>query len=235
MLNIPIFVAFTAGIVSFVSPCILPIIPGFLAYLAGSSLADARNKRGAIFLNSLFFVLGFAVVFAVLGVLLNSVLIHVAYQVQTWLARIGGIIIIFFGLYLTGLIEIPFFSREYKLRVNGKGTVRLVTSFLFGLAFAAGWTPCVGPVLGGILGLAAVQPGATLGLLMAYALGLGIPFLIVGLFAEQASRFIERWSGALAYVTKIFGVLLVIIGILAFTQSLSLLANFGFLNNLLLR
>src|SRR5882762_3684568 len=104
MLSIPIFVAFFAGIVSFLSPCVLPIIPGFLAYLAGESSSNAvKPSRSTIFLNSFFFVLGFSIVFAILGVLLNGVLAHAAYAVQQWLSWIGGTVVIFFGLYLIGL------------------------------------------------------------------------------------------------------------------------------------
>src|SRR3989338_4274157 len=174
--SLTIFVAFFAGLVSFLAPCVLPIIPGFLAYLAGSSLADARTHRRDIFLNSLFFVIGFSLVFAVLGVLLNTLLESFAYDVQIWLSRVGGAIIIFFGLYLTGLLKIPFLEKTHTFKVQKRFKSKYATSFLFGLAFAAGWTPCVGAALGAILGLAASQPGAAFGLLMAYALGLGLPF-----------------------------------------------------------
>ena len=177
MTAIPIFIAFFACIVSFLSPCILPIIPGFLAYLAGeSSSSAAKPSRLDIFLNSFFFVLGFSIVFALLGVLLNSVLVHVAYAVQSWLAWIGGTIVIFFGLYLMGFFRIRFFESDHKVAMKMKFKSRYLTSLLFGLAFAAGWTPCVGPVLGGILGIAASAPGAAFFLLLAYAIGLGIPF-----------------------------------------------------------
>ena len=114
MEGISIAIAFGAGLVSFLAPCVLPIIPGFLAYLAGASLSESQSKRKEIFLNSLFFVLGFSVIFAVLGVLLNTLLESIAYDVQIWLSRVGGAIIIFFGLYLTGLIHIHFFEREHK-------------------------------------------------------------------------------------------------------------------------
>lgn len=235
MLNLPIVVAFVAGIVSFISPCVLPIIPGFLAYLAGESSATvAKPSRGAIFLNSVFFVVGFSVVFAILGVLLNSILAHAAYAVQQWLSWIGGALIIFFGLYLLGLIRIPFFEAGHSLRIGFKFRSRYLTSFAFGFAFAAGWTPCVGPVLGGILGLAASAPGESFWLLFAYALGLGIPFLVIGALAAQASAFIARTAEKLTIVTKIFGALLIALGILVFTQDLSLVANFGFVNNFLL-
>ena len=237
MANIPILVAFFAGIVSFLSPCILPIIPGFLAYLAGesSSNAAAKPSRLEIFLNSFFFVLGFSIVFALLGVLLNGVLVHVAYAVQSWLAWIGGTIVIFFGLYLMGFFRIRFFESDHKLNFGTKLKSRYLTSLLFGLAFAAGWTPCVGPVLGGILGIAASAPGEAFWLLLSYAIGLGVPFLIVGLFVAQSANFINRYAAKLEYVNPVFGAILVVLGVLVFTQDLPLIANFGFVNDLLLK
>jgi len=239
MPEISLIVAFIGGIVSFLSPCMLPIIPGFLAYLAGTSLGESRSKRKDIFLNSLFFVMGFSVIFAILGILLNSILQAVAYNVQTWLARIGGSIIIFFGLYLVGLINIPFLEREYKFKVGGKFKSKYLTSFLFGSALAAGWTPCVGVAFGSILGLAALKPGLAFYLLLSYSLGLGVPFLLVGLFTSQASNFIAnvtiRYAELFRYINIVFGVVLIILGILAFTQNLNIIANFEYLNRWLLR
>lgn len=227
--------AFLGGLVSFLAPCVLPIIPGFLAYLAGASTTNAGSKRKEIFVNSVFFVLGFGVVFAALGVLLNTLLENIAYDVQIWLSRIGGVMIIFFGLYLVGLMRIPFLEREYKFGVKVKFKSRYVSSFLFGLAFAAGWTPCVGPALGVILGLAATEPGSAFILLLTYALGLGIPFLIVGAFTGQATEFINRHATGLKYLNIVFGIILLALGVLIFTQKLSLIANFEFLNRILLK
>lgn len=239
MPEISLIVAFIGGIVSFLSPCMLPIIPGFLAYLAGTSLGESRSRRKDIFLNSLFFVAGFSVIFAILGILLNSILQAFAYNVQTWLARIGGSIIIFFGLYLVGLINIPFLEREYKFKVGGKFKSKYLTSFLFGSALAAGWTPCVGVAFGSILGLAALKPGLAFYLLLSYSLGLGVPFLLVGLFTSQASSFIAnvtiRYAELFRYINIVFGIVLIILGILAFTQNLNIIANFEYLNRWLLR
>jgi len=222
--------------VSFLSPCVLPIVPGFLAYLSGVSIRDGKTSKRDIFLNSVFFVLGFSVIFAILGILLNTILASAAYEIQKWLARIGGAVVIFFGFYLTGLISLPFLEREYKFKVSSSsGRPRIVTSFLFGSAFAAGWTPCVGAALGAILGLAASKPGSAFSLLFAYSIGLGIPFLLVGLFAAQASNIINRHINAIKYVSRGFGVILIILGILVFTQSLNLIANFELLNRWLLR
>ena len=227
--------AFLGGLISFLAPCVLPIIPGFLAYLAGANSADAGSKRGAVFINSVFFVLGFSMVFALLGVLINTLLKHVAYAVELWLSRAGGVLIIFFGLYLVGLISIPFLEREYRLGVKTKFKSHYTTSFLFGVAFAAGWTPCVGPALGVILGLAATAPGSAFLLLITYAAGLGIPFLVVGAFTEHATVLINRYAVGLKYLNIIFGIILLGLGVLVFTQKLSLIANFSFLNKILLQ
>ncbi|MEK7638004.1 MAG: cytochrome c biogenesis protein CcdA [Patescibacteria group bacterium] len=227
--------AFLGGLVSFLAPCVLPIIPGFLAYLAGASTTETGSKRKEIFINSAFFVLGFGVVFALLGVLLNTLLEGIAYDVQAWLSRMGGVMIIFFGLYLVRLIKIPFLEKEYKFGVKTIFKSRYATSFLFGLAFAVGWTPCVGPALGVILGLAATQPGSAFILLLTYALGLGIPFLAVGAFTGQAADFINRHATGLKYLNFVFGVVLLALGVLIFTQKLSLIANVGFLNDILLK
>jgi cytochrome c-type biogenesis protein len=233
MIDLSVGVAFIAGVVSFLSPCVLPIIPGFLAYLSGSSLEDTgAQNRLQIFLNSVFFVLGFSVIFAVLGVLLNTVLEAVAYDAQTWLARIGGAIVIFFGLYLVGIIKLKFLERDHKIRITKKFNSRYLTSFLFGSAFAAGWTPCVGAALGAILGLAAANPGNALYLLFAYAVGLGIPFLVIGAFASRAGGFIQKYAHVMKYVNKAFGVILIALGVLVFTQSLNLIASFEFVNTL---
>lgn len=235
-MGLSLVVAFTAGLVSFLSPCVLPIIPGFLAYLAGS-MTETPDRAGRIqiFLNSVFFVLGFSLVFAALGVLLNTVLQSVAYDVQMWAARAGGAIVIFFGLYLTGLIKVPFLDRDHKLAVKTKFSSRYLTSLLFGAAFAAGWTPCVGAALGAILGLAASNPGTAFTLLMAYSIGLGVPFLIVGAFASQAGGVIQKIAPVLVYVNIVFGAILIVLGVLVFTESLPLLGNFSFLNDLLLK
>ena len=234
MAEVTIYLAFVAGIISFLAPCVLPIIPGFLAYLAGTSTSNASSNRKEIFLNALFFVLGFSVIFSLLGVLLSTVLSSVAYDAQEWLSRIGGALVIFFGLYLVGLLKIPWLEQEHKMKVKTKFGSRYATSFVFGASFAAGWTPCVGPALGSILGLAATQPATALPLLLAYSLGLGVPFLLVGLFAAQASQAISKYGHLVKYLNIAFGVILIILGILIFTQQLSRIANFEFLNQFLL-
>src|SRR3989344_8651115 len=153
MVEVSIIVAFIAGFVSFVSPCILPLIPGFLAYLSGTTSKDS-NPRMKTFLNSVAFVLGFSFIFALLGVLLNTVLESVSYTLQAWLSRIGGIVIILFALYTLGLIKISFLEKERKFAVRQKFSASYITSFVFGTAFAVGWTPCVSAILGSVFALA---------------------------------------------------------------------------------
>ncbi len=232
MVEPTIIVAFIAGLLSFVSPCVLPLIPGFLAYLSGTSVVQ-QGARLRMFLNSLAFVLGFSVVFALLGVLLNTVLERVSYTVQTWLSRIGGAIIILFALYILGLIRVGFFEREHKLAIKKKFSITYITSFVFGSAFAVGWTPCVGAILGSVFALAVTKPGLGFILLMAYALGLGIPFLLVGLFTAQAIKLINKSATILKYFNIVVGILLLILGVLVFTNKLNVVANWFFAATLL--
>ncbi|MBI4010142.1 MAG: cytochrome C biogenesis protein [Candidatus Aenigmarchaeota archaeon] len=229
MAEITILIALVAGFVSFLSPCILPLIPAFLAYLSGTSIDEAKqNKAKArlhIFLNTIFFVLGFAVVFSLIGVLLNSVLTSIAYDLRIWLSRIGGAIIIGFGLYLLGILKLSFLDVEHKIKVR-KFRYNYPTSFLFGVAFAAGWTPCVGAVLGSILTLAITSPGVAFSLLLAYSIGLGIPFLLTGIFTAQASSFIQKAGPILKYFNIVMGTVLIILGILVFTNKIFEIAVF---------
>jgi len=231
MVEVTVIAVFIAGFISFLSPCVLPIIPGFLAFVSGTSLKEGKVNRLKIFMNSIAFVLGFSVVFALLGVLLNTALEGVSYSLQLWLSRLGGSIVILFGLYLVGLIRLPFLEREHKFRVR-QFSISYITSFLFGAAFAVGWSPCVGAVLGSVLALTISKPGLAFVLLMAYSVGLGMPFLLVGAFSTQAVAIIQKLGKYLKYFNIVVGIFLIILGILVFTQTLSLVANFNFVNAL---
>jgi len=196
--------------------------------------AEPPQKRDwNIFFASVFFVLGFAFVFSLLGVLLQTVLAASSEAIQTWLGRIGGVIIIFFGLYLLGVIRPKFLEKEHKFKVR-KFKSMYLTSFVFGVAFAVGWTPCVTAALGAILGLAASAPSSAFILLFAYTLGLGVPFLLVGLFTNQAQAFIQRSGKWLDYFNKFFGLVLIAIGVLVFVNQLRRIANLAFLTNILI-
>ena len=221
MAQVSIFIALLAGLVSFLSPCILPLMPGFIAYLSGTTPQEAKDHRSKVFLHSVFFVLGFSIVFAVVGVLLHSVLEAVAYDVQIWLARLGGLIIVLFGLHLTGLIKIPFLNQEKKVHLKKKEHNTYFGSTLFGAAFAVGWSPCVGIILGSILALAISTPGLAFTLLLAYAIGLGVPFLLLGLFTAQAMNLIKRSATFFKYFNIVVGILLIIMGLLVVADQLT--------------
>ncbi len=233
MTSVSPWIAFIAGLLSFLSPCVLPIVPGFLAFLAGTTVKDARAHQGKVFLTSVFFVMGFSMVFASLGILLNTVLQDQALLTQTWLARAGGILIIVFGLTMTGLLPFTFLEKEYRWSPHFHFASHSLTAFLFGAAFAAGWTPCVGPILGTVLTLAATAPSQSFLLLLSYGMGLGLPFLVVGLFTESAASWIRSSGVWLNRLKVLFGFVLIGLGILVFTEELALLARFDFLNTFL--
>ena len=193
-----------------------------------------QKRNWNIFFASVFFVLGFSFVFASLGVLLQTVLSNISSQVQIWLGRIGGAFIIFFGLYLIGFIKPKFLEKEHKLKVKKKFKSIYLTSFIFGAAFAVGWTPCVGAILGAVFSLAVIEPSTAFFLFLSYSLGLGVPFLLVGLFTNQAQRFISKSGKWVIYANYIFGRILIIIGMFVFTNQLSRIANFPFASNILI-
>jgi cytochrome c-type biogenesis protein len=203
------------------------------AAAAKQSLTVKRSTRLSIFLNTVYFVLGFSLVFAVLGVILNSVLVTVGIGFQSALQSIGGVVIILFGAYLILSTKLRRLNFEKKMTKLPRFKTSYITSFVFGAAFAAGWTPCVGPILGSTFTLAATAPGAAYNSLLAYSLGLGIPFLITGAFFSQATGLIRRMVKYLKYFNPIMGAVLIILGILVFTNQLALLGNFPLANQVI--
>jgi len=242
MVEITLAVAVIAGLGSFVAPCILPMIPAFLAYISGTTLSELSQNRGSntisinrtnIILNSVFFVLGFSAVFSTLGVIINSVLATSASGLVGGLNQIGGVIIVGFGIFLLLSMKFNKLNMEKKI-IPKRSNASYPMSFVFGLAFAVGWTPCVGPILGTILTLAATTPSIAFNLLLAYSLGLGIPFILIGVFYSRATRIIRSMSKHLRYYNVILGSFIIILGILVFTNQLAYIANFPLLNELLL-
>ena len=215
-----------AGAISFLSPCVLPLVPPYLCYMAGVSVDDFRadaavaaksGARTALLASSLAFVLGFSTVFVALGAGASTI----GRLLRIWqepLAMAAGVLIILMGLNFLGLIRIPFLSREARFQAQGR-PASAIAAYVMGLAFAFGWTPCIGPVLGPILTLAGgretVGEGALL--LAAYSLGLGIPFLIAALFSGAFMRFLQRFRVHLGRVEKAIGALLVVAGVLFLT------------------
>lgn len=225
--GIGIAAAFAAGAISFLSPCVLPLVPGYVSYVAGRELDELRTQRIAraqALGMSLVFILGFSTVFVLLGAgaqFLGHTLLE--YRAQTNL--IGGAIIVVFGLSMLGLLRIPMLQRDVRLQLNVPGG-RVLSAYLLGIAFAFGWTPCIGPVLGSILMVGASgASGNAAALLAVYSLGLAVPFLLVALFID---RFVQRMrsvgrTGMRLY--KAAGVVLVIMGVLILTNRLSWIAQ----------
>lgn len=183
------------------------------------------TPRLKIILNSIFFVLGFSIVFALVGVLLQSILSSIAYDLRNILNYLGGAIIIFFGLVMLDVIKIDFLKGEHRLRVAKTGS-QFLSSFLFGAAFAVGWTPCVGAILGAVLTLAVTKPETAFPMLLSYALGLGLPFIAAAVFIAQSRGVIKLISPHLKWFNIVFGTVLVILGVMVATSTLNLLANF---------
>ncbi|RMW39410.1 MAG: cytochrome C biogenesis protein [Nitrosopumilus sp.] len=242
MAEITLAVAALAGLGSFVAPCILPMIPAFLAYISGTTLSELNQKDGTktvsvnrtnIVLNSVFFVLGFSVVFSTIGVIINSTLSSASWDIVDELNQIGGVIIVAFGVFLLLSMKINKLNLEKKFFPK-RSKASYPMSFVFGLAFAAGWTPCVGPILGSILTLAATTPSVAFNLLLVYSLGLGIPFILIGVFYSRANKIIRSMSKHLKYYNIILGGFIIVLGVLVFTNQLAYIANFPLLNELLL-
>jgi len=193
------------------------------------------ERDWSVFLSSVFFVLGFSVVFSLVGVLLQTVLSGASYTVQEWLGRIGGVVIILFGFFLLGFFTPAFLKRDHTILVKHRFRSRYLTSFVFGAAFAVGWTPCITAGLGAILTLATTSASSAFLLLVAYTIGLGVPFLLVGLFTSRAQALINRAGKKLLYFQYFFGIILIALGVLVFTGTLARVANLQFLTDTLLR
>ncbi|MFH0817118.1 MAG: cytochrome c biogenesis protein CcdA [Candidatus Micrarchaeota archaeon] len=225
--EIALIAAFTAGLASVLSPCFLPLIPAFVSYLGGLGIGDGTGKnvsREKTMLNTLFFILGFVLVFSILGVALNGVLSAVSFQFLEVASKAAGLAIIFFGLTVLGIVRLGFLEKERKLKPM-KTRYAYLTSFIFGAAFAVSWTPCVGFMLAAIFALAASQPGSSFLLLFLYSLGLAAPFAVTGAFTAQVSDFIRMHNKAFALLNKLMGVILVVMGILVLTGNFAKLAE----------
>lgn len=248
VVEISVLISALAGVGSFFSPCILPIIPAFVSYLSGTALKEMQNQNPSlnspsialkqstrlnIFLNTVYFVLGFSLVFAIMGVILNSFLANIATGFQTTFQVIGGAVIIAFGGYLILSTKLRMLNFEKKMTNLPRFKTTYLTSFVFGAAFASGWTPCVGPILGTTLTLAATSPGAAYNSLLAYSLGLGLPFLITGAFFSQSTKLIRKMVKHLKYFNPLMGAILIILGILVLTNQLSIIGNFPLANEII--
>ena len=208
--------ALLAGVLSFLSPCVLPIVPPYLAYMGGISMSEMTGDttaRRRVLLPALFFVMGLSTVFLLLG-FTASIFGSFFLQNQETFARISGVVVIIFGLHFLGVYRIGILDREARLDAGDKGGSAL-GAYVLGLAFAFGWTPCIGPQLGAILSLAAQEASLTRGttLLAVYAMGLGIPFLLAALFIERSISLMTRLKRHMKAIERAMGILLLIVGL----------------------
>ncbi|MBN9675014.1 cytochrome c biogenesis CcdA family protein [Salipiger bermudensis] len=218
------FVALAAGIISFLSPCVLPIVPPYLAFMSGVSIAEMEaggRARLRAFTAALFFVLGLSTVFVLLG-FTASWLGMFFLQNQILLARISGVVVIVFGLHFLHVFRIPFLDREARIETGDAGGSAF-GAYILGLAFAFGWTPCIGPQLGAILSMAASEASVARGtaLLAVYAAGLGLPFLLAAVFLSRAMGVMNRLKRHMALIEKVMGVLLIAVGLALLTGAFS--------------
>jgi len=231
--SVSLFGAFLFGLISFVSPCILPLIPAYISYISGVSIEQLKDdsglsgwKRFLVLVNAFAFVLGFSVVFVLLGATATFIGSFLTAKASI-IMKIGGIIIVIFGLHMTGVIRIPFLYYEKKLTVNTK-VASFFSIMLMGAAFAFGWTPCVGPILATILAYAATQQSVVKGivLLSSYSLGLAIPFLLTAVAVSAFFRIFAKLKKAFRAIEIVGGILLILTGVLVFLGSLRILAGF---------
>ena len=230
--QISLIAAFSAGLLSFVSPCVLPLVPSYISYITGLSveqLTDASERmkfRKTIVLNSLLFIAGFSSVFITFGAsasLLGQLL--VAYQDHV--RRVGGVLIVVFGLYLLGILNLNVLKTEHRYQFRNR-PVGYLGSFLIGIAFAAGWTPCVGPVLGSILLYASTTDSLLngVGLLTFYSLGLGLPLFLTALGVDRFLGYFKEVRAYLWAVSTVSGVVLVTVGVMIYANSLTMITSF---------
>jgi cytochrome c-type biogenesis protein len=222
-------IAFTAGLLSFLSPCVLPLIPSYVTFITGMSLdelteGERSRTRRAVLVHGSLFVLGFTIVFVILGASATFLGSLFAYA-SRWVERIGGALLIVFGLYLIGLLRLPGAAREWRVHLADKPLGYLGTVAV-GVTFGAGWTPCIGPVLGGILTLAATRGsvGDGVGLLLVYSMGLAIPFLLAALLLERFLGSVRRIGPWLPWVSRASGAMLLVVGVLLLTGSFATLS-----------
>ncbi len=220
-----------AGLASFLSPCVLALVPAYVSYLGGRSVSpsgDVVHNRWVTFSHGLAFVFGFSIVFIALGAA-ASALGAILFDVRTWLSKIGGVLVIVFGLHYIGVIRIPFLDYDTRRQVQPDPRLGYLGSLFMGIFFSAGWSPCVGPVLGTILTLALSGANLSRGvsLLSAYSVGFAIPFLLAALGIGRIAELMRTHSKTVRTISIVFGIIMVIVGVMLLTGTMERIAQFG--------
>jgi len=223
--SVGIAISFVAGLLSFLSPCVLPLIPSYVTFITGMSLEDVQRARRIALVHSILFVLGFTLIFMALGATATTVGRLLGYN-REWVGRIGGVIVILLGLYLLGVFNFNALLRERRLHVANKPLGYLGT-VLVGMAFAAGWTPCIGPILGAVLTYTASSADLNRGLLLlfVYSMGLAVPFVLAALMIEHFMRLFVKYRRVMVWTSRIAGVLLICVGIMMLTDTMRVLTQ----------
>lgn len=223
--GVSLAVAFAAGVLSFLSPCVLPLIPSYVGFITGMSAEELQVRRGTALLHALWFVAGFTLIFVALGASASAFGAALLAS-QHWIARIGGVLVMLFGLYLLGIVRPAFLMRERRVHLARKPLGYLGSS-VAGVAFGAAWTPCIGPILGAILTLAATRSSVGQGtaLLAVYALGLAVPFLVTAFALDRFLVWFQRFRPYIRWVERVAGVLLILLGLLLVTDRFTLIAG----------
>jgi cytochrome c-type biogenesis protein len=220
-----LFVAFTAGLLSFLSPCVLPLVPSYIGFLTGMTLEEMGSRRKLALIHALLFCLGFTLIFMALGATATA-LGRALHHYQDWLTRIGGVLIIIFGLFCIGVLRPRFLEQDQRLHLQDK-PVGYLGSVVVGMAFAAGWTPCIGPILGGIFTLASASEtvGRGMELLGFYSAGLAVPFLVAAYAVDSFLGWFQKFRRFLPWVMRLSGALLIFVGVLMVTGQFTVLAG----------
>lgn len=230
--NVSIFIALSAGFISFLSPCILPLIPSYMAFITGISLEELSHEknlkrvRKIVIINSLLFILGFSIIFIALGASATFIGKFLSRNIR-WFEIVGGCVVILLGLHFIGIFRLKFLNREKKIHLKDK-PLGFIGTVLVGMAFGAGWTPCVGPILGAILTMAATTQNIFKGmvLLAFYSVGLGLPFLISGLIIHKFFEYFKAVRKYFKVITAVGGILLIILGVLLITGYFSSISSY---------
>lgn len=223
--EIGLLLAFTAGVLSFLSPCVLPLVPSYVSFITGLSLDDAEKSRRAALVHALLFVAGFTLIFLALGAT-ATVLGRVLRAYSVWIARAGGVLIVVFGLYMLGVLKLGALQQERRVHLADK-PIGYLGTVLVGVAFGAGWTPCLGPILAGILTYTASAADFSKGLplLLAYSMGLALPFVLAAAMLGRFFAVFQRLRPHLGLVNRVAGALLVLVGLLMLSGQFTLLAT----------
>jgi cytochrome c-type biogenesis protein len=223
--SIGLLVAFSAGVLSFLSPCVLPLVPSYIGFLTGMTADEVSGRRHLAVIHALLFVAGFSLIFILLGASATALGKALNYY-KDWIQRIGGVLIILFGLVCLDVIKLGFLKQEKRFQLKDK-PVGFLGSVLVGVAFGAGWTPCIGPILGSVLGLAATEADLSKGVLLLamYSAGLALPFILAALALDRFFNWFQRFRRYLPWVLRVSGILLILVGLLMVTGSFTRLAG----------